>query len=134
MAEKKIDGVVYRYDRLPASESLPLLLRILKLLGPAEAIFAASVEDDAEIIQAISRFLKDMDEKAIQSFITEMVQHCRADGEPCVVGVKPQYLDECLKVALFALQTEFRDFFGGSQASGDLAGIAKTMFASARAS
>ncbi|MEP9376206.1 phage tail assembly chaperone [Aquabacter sp. CN5-332] len=130
MAEKKINGVTYRYDRLPADQGFPLLLRVLKMLGSAKG--AAAVLTDANlslasiaaaaanpaIVGSALEFLGDMDTTEVYALVEEMVSNCRADGEPAVIGVKPSDTAEMLQVAFFAFQTEFGGFFGDGTGSG----------------
>jgi|GEM_PF-3944774 len=129
MAEKKIDGVVYRYDKLPATESIPLMLRLMKTIGTAKGIIAAIAaegsdeERDAAALGAVGEFMTSIDPDEVMSIVNDVIRHCRADGEPAVLGVKPQYLPEALKVLFFALQTEFGSFFGDGL---ELAGLKQT--------
>lgn len=114
MAEKKINGRTVRYDRLPADQGLKMLLRVLKVLGPAKGIIEAiASEDEAKsdmlAMSAIASFTSDMDSDAVFGLIMDMVRDCRVDGEPAVPGVMD--LKELLAVAMFALQTEFGHFF-----------------------
>ncbi len=115
MAEKKISGRTVRYDRLPADEGLKMLLRVLKVLGPASGLIEAiAAEDEARrdmlALQAITSFTSEMDSDAVFSLIMDMVKHCHIDGDPAVPGIMD--LQELLAVAMFALQTEFGHFFG----------------------
>ena len=117
MAEKKIGKVIYRYDRMPAAEGFDMLLRLLKVAGPAAGLLAALMEQDererdAKTAAALMTFLGSMDTEAVRSLVFDMVGHCRADGEPAVIGVKPFDTSELLQVAAFAIQTEFGPFFG----------------------
>lgn len=131
MAEKKINGVTYRYDRLPADQGFPLMLRVLRLVGSAKGIAGvlsdsnlslkgiASAAANPALIGSALEFLGTMDTHEVNDLVQEMVGNCRADGEPCIIGVKPADTGEMLQVALFAFQTEFGGFFGeGSASSG----------------
>lgn len=114
MAEKKIAGRTVRYDRLPADEGLRMLLRVLKVLGPASGLIEAIATDDEAkrdliAMQAIASFTNDMDTEAVYSLIMDMVRHCHIDGDQAVPGIME--LKELLAVAMFALQTEFGSFF-----------------------
>lgn len=114
MAEKKIEGRTVRYDRLPADEGLKMLLRVLKVLGPASGLIEAiAAEDEAKrdmlALQAITSFTAEMDSEAVYSLIMDMVRHCHVDGAEAVPGVMD--LKELLATAMFALQTEFGYFF-----------------------
>lgn len=136
MAEKKINGVLYRYDRLPATEGIPLMLRLLKVIGPAKGILSAIIAEggeeqrDAAALVGIADFMTTIDTDAVMSIISDVVRHCRADGEPAVLGVKPQGTKEALQVTMFALQTEFGSFFGEGLA---LVGLKEQMAARASA-
>jgi hypothetical protein len=114
MAEKKINGRTVRYDRLPADEGLKMLLRVLKVLGPASGLIEAiAAEDEARrdmlALQAITSFTAEMDSDAVFSLIMDMVRHCHIDGSEAIPGIMD--LQELLSVAMFALQTEFGSFF-----------------------
>lgn len=114
MAEKKINDRTVRYDRLPADEGLKMLLRVLKVLGPAKGIIEAiASEDPAQsdmlAMSAIASFTNEMDSDAVFSLIMDMVKHCHIDGDQAVPGIMD--LKELLSVAMFALQTEFGHFF-----------------------
>jgi len=114
MAEKKIAGRTVRYDRLPADEGLKMLLRVLKVLGPARGIIEAiasenEAQSDMLAMQAIASFTSEMDSEAVFSLIMDMVKACHVDGTPAVPGIMD--LKELLSVAMFALQTEFGGFF-----------------------
>lgn len=114
MAEKKIANRSVRYDRLPADEGLKMLLRVLKVLGPASGLIEAiATEDEAKrdmlALQAITSFTAEMDSDAVYSLIMDMVRHCHIDGSEAIPGIME--LPELLQVAMFALQTEFGHFF-----------------------
>lgn len=114
MAEKKIAGRTVRYDRLPADAGLKMLLRVLKVLGPADGLLEAIAEEDearADVmaLRAIVTFAKEMDNEAVYTLLIDMVKACRIDNEPAVPGIMD--LNELIQVAMFALQTEFGGFF-----------------------
>lgn len=114
MAEKMINGRTVRYVRLPADQGLAMLLRVLKVLGPASGLIEAiAAEDEAKrdvlALSSLMSFVQHMDDKAVFDLIIDMVKQCRIDGEAAVPGVMD--LQELLSVAMFALQTEFGGFF-----------------------
>lgn len=120
MAEKKIGGRTVRYDRLPADQGLKMLLRVLKVLGPASGLIEAiAAEDEARrdmlAMQAIASFTAEMDSEAVFSLVMDMVRHCHIDGDQAVPGIMD--LQELLSVAMFALQTEFGSFFADGAGS-----------------
>jgi hypothetical protein len=120
MAEKKINGRTVRYDRLPADKGLKMLLRVLKVLGPAKGLLEAiAAEDpgqsDLLAMAAIASFIGEMDNDAVYTLIMDMVAECRVDGDLAVPGVMD--LPELLSVAMFALQTEFGGFFADGAGS-----------------
>lgn len=134
--EKKIQGRMYRCEKLPADIGLPYVLRLLKALSNAEDMIAAIVAEnrtdaelDAAFLAGISRFLHQMDVAEITALITELVEKsCKHNGDPCVVGVNPQELGELLEVFVFALRVNYADFFGASGPLGSLVGrFAKTV-------
>lgn len=120
MAEKKINGRTVRYDRLPADEGLKMLLRVLKVLGPASGLIEAiAAEDDSQrdllAMSAIASFVGQMDNDAVFTLIMDMVRHCHIDGDQAVPGIMD--LQELLSVAMFALQAEFGSFFADGAGS-----------------
>ena len=77
MAEKKINGRTVRYDRLPADEGLMMLLRVVKVLGPAKGIIEAiAAEDETQsdllAMAAIASFAETMDSDAVFRLIMEI--------------------------------------------------------------
>lgn len=120
MAEKKIAGRTVRYDRMPADQGLKMLLRLMKVLGPAAGLIEAIASDeveaqDAVVLATITKFLGAMDNEAVYSIIIDMVKQCRVDGAEAIPGVMD--LNELLQVAMFALQTEFASFFADGAGS-----------------
>jgi hypothetical protein len=120
MAEKKINGRTVRYDRMPADQGLKMLLRVMKVLGPAKGIIEAIAAEDEKTrdalgMTAIVSFIEKMDEAAVYDLIIDMASECRVNGEPAVPGIMD--LQELLSVAMFALQTEFGGFFADGAGS-----------------
>ena len=120
MAEKQWNGRSYRYDRLPADQSLRLLARLLKVFGPAATILGAIGEQDeskrdAAFMVALPEFLAKMDDTAVVDLILEVVKMARVEGKPAIPGVME--LDELIQTAFFVLSTEYSSFLGGSAGS-----------------
>ncbi len=133
MAEKKINGSVYRYDKMPAIEGFRMLLQLLKIAGKAESLIKTFFSgdkktDEMDFASALVQYLKDFNEDEVFQFVINMVERCKVDGDEIVLGVKPQDTMEMLEVAAFAIQTEFSGFFGGGAGNG----ILKTMMTAPR--
>lgn len=124
MAQTTINKTVFEYDRLPAAEGVPLLLRLLKIAGPAggliEALLAGDeARRDALALSSIKQWLIEFDPAAVERFLFDVVAYSRMNGEKTVPGMLQT--DEFLKVAQFCLKTEFGDFFGDGQGSAFIA-------------
>lgn len=118
MAEKVIQGRTVRYERLPGDQAVRLLLRVLKVLGPAGGLLGSvfgSEGANADTAASAGAFLAAMDDKAVYGIIEEVVAACRIDGTQATIGVMD--LDEILAVAQFALRAEFSGFFSDAGAA-----------------
>lgn len=118
--ERKIGGVVYRCDPLPAEQALEMLLRVSKFFAAyPEAIGSITTGDSdkdapgAFLPIAMSGGLDDAETKRL---MVDLVQTCRVGGDPCIVGVKPADLQGLLAVAWFSMEVNFRDFLSASVA------------------
>ncbi|KMO21615.1 phage tail assembly chaperone [Methylobacterium platani] len=115
-SERKIGAHVYRCEKLPATEGLPLLLRVTRFFGAAPAMLLSIVSNASD---APSAFLAtcmgtDVDPSETQALLTDLAQSCTTGGNPCVVGVKPQSIEDLVSVAWFALEVNFKDFLVAS--------------------
>ena len=139
MAEKKINGVVYRFEPLVGWEAFDALDLLLDVVGPMAPMVAAAMDgrglpeaegaparEDvmvANLAVAFAEAVAKRDRGAIRKLIELLISNCRADGEVCTIGVKPQSLDDMLAVASWAAERQFGSFFGGS----GVAGLAKLL-------
>jgi hypothetical protein len=118
--ERKIGGVVYRCDPLPAEQALDMLLRVSKFFAAyPEAI--GSITTGTSDADAPGAFLPiamsgGLDDGETKRLMVDLVQTCRTGNDPCVVGVKPQGLVDLLAVAWFAMEVNFKDFLSASVA------------------
>lgn len=132
MAEKAINGRHYRFEPLPAWEAWDLLQLLLDVIGPMsdviEAVLADEADRNAQIARAAGLAIRKRNQPAMRQLIQKLIESCMCEGQPCVIGVKPQSLDEMFQVALWAGEVQFSGFFGGGGVSklGALIGKAMT--------
>ena len=121
MAEKKIGGVTYRCEKVAANIGLPLLLRTMKVLGPATGALALisgkGPKDENASLSVMAEMVGRIDDEAALSLVQELVELCTVDGRPAVYGVNPQDIGETLELALWVAEVQFRDFLGASGAA-----------------
>lgn len=120
MADRKIGSTVYSYKRLPADEGLKLLLRFLKIAGPAGGLVEALLSSDeakrdAVALSSVKDWLVEFDPDAVYQFLMDVTRNARANGEPFIPGIVET--GEFLGVAQFCIETELGGFFGDGQAS-----------------
>jgi len=118
-AERKINGVVYRFEPLAGWEALDALELLFKVAGPLVPLLEAVMSDkDEERTKAIVRIapeiLRSHDTASMRALAEKLFENCRADKDEIVVGVKPQTLSEMFQVFAFCLEKQFADFFGGA--------------------
>jgi len=118
-SEKKIAGVIYRFEPLTGWEALDALELLFKVAGPFVPILEAVLSDkDEERTKAIVRIapeiLRSHDGASMRALAEMLFKSCRADKDEVVVGVKPQSLTEMFQVFAFCLEKQFSDFFGGA--------------------
>lgn len=119
--ERKIQGHVYRCDKLPAEDGLKLYMR-LNAVFAGDATILGTIASDDPVAHARTAFLQGsmgqtLDADAVTGLIKEAVGLCRVGADPAILGVKPQTMEEAIDVAWFALGAQFRDFI--------VAGLAK---------
>lgn len=115
-SERKIGGHVYRCEKLPATEGLPLLLRVTKFFAAAPAMLLSIVSnaEDAPSAFLLTCMGGEVDPAEVQALLQDLAQACTTGGEPCVVGVKPQSIEDLVAVAWFALEVNFKTFLVAS--------------------
>ena len=119
MAEKRINGRIYKYEQLPAWEAYDALMLLLDVIGPISGILDAAMEPNEShrkvmMASALAAMIRQRDDAAMRGLIRIIVENTRCDGERCVIGVKPHTLDEMLQVAVWACEVQFADFFAGA--------------------
>lgn len=117
-SERKIGGVVYRCDKLPASEGLKLFFRVTQFFKSAPEMMGSLAIAGADKT-AINAFLivalgDETDGEKAHDLLVDLAQLCNDGKDPCVVGVKPASIDDLIQVAWFAMEVNFRDFLSGS--------------------
>ncbi|EHP94879.1 phage tail assembly chaperone [Methylorubrum extorquens] len=114
-AEKKIGGIAYRCEKLPASEALKLYVRVSQFFAPAPGLMATIKKDGGKDITPANAFMvlamtEGADPDRMHDFVAELVALCQVGSDPCVMGVKPENMETAVDVAWFAMQTQFSDF------------------------
>lgn len=129
MPEKKIQGVTYRCEKVAANIGLPLLLRTMKVLGPAAGALALisgkGPKDENASLSVMAEMVGRIDDEAALSLVQELVELCTVDGRPAVYGVNPQDIGETLELALWVAEVQFRDFLGGGGAAAPVKRLAE---------
>jgi hypothetical protein len=120
MAARKIGKSEYTYRRLPADEGLRMLLRFLKIAGPAGGVVEAllsgdEAKRDALALSSIKAWLTEFDPDQVYDFLMDLSRNVQADGLQLVPGVLET--GEFLQVMQFAIETELSGFFADGQAS-----------------
>ena len=118
--ERKIGGVVYRCDKLPAEPALKLYMKLNEVFA-GDQVVLATIASDTGREGALKAFLhasmnNPLDAEKVTGFLGETVGLCRVGADPCIVGVKPADLRGLLAVAWFAMEVNFRDFLAVSLA------------------
>ena len=128
--EKKIAGVLYRFEELLGWDAFEALQTLARVVAPyTAALEAVEISDEAARSAALAKMLpqmlRDHDGGALKALIVALAANLRADGEPAIVGVKPASLDEMAQVFGWAIGAQFGDFFGGAGLKSLLAGLKK---------
>ena len=120
-SERKINGVIYRFEPLVGWEEWDAMQRLTRLAARFSGLIEAVAEPDdrrtVAIARAIPGIVSGFDDAEFRGFADLLLGNCRADGDPVVVGVKPQRLDVLLQVIVFMVEAQFSGFFGGTFAS-----------------
>jgi hypothetical protein len=138
MAEKKLDGVEYRVQPIPAIEAIELYADILRLLGPAanrlpSIILALSAGDDGQemmadvaALAAVSDILSRVPSDQVSGLVSRIVgiaQIKRPSGQYDPVDLSGDFtgkVSALVPLVKFVLEEQFRDFFIGSRKRGIL--------------
>lgn len=113
-SERKIGGVVYRCDKIPAEQSLKLYMRLNQVFK-GDQVVLGTIAANVDRQGAFQAFLHASMNNEINSddavaFITDAVGLCSVGSDPAILGVKPGTMDDAVEVAWFALGVQFRDF------------------------
>ncbi|MCK2056922.1 phage tail assembly chaperone [Methylobacterium sp. 37f] len=113
-SEKKIGGVVYRCDKLPAEQALKLYMRLNQVFKGDQVVLgtiAANVDREGALQAFLHASMNQvLDSDDVVALITEAVGLCRVGNDPAILGVKPNTMDDAVEVAWFAFGVQFRDF------------------------
>jgi len=121
--ERKIGNVVYRCDKLPASDGLKMFMRVTSFFKAAPDMMASIASANANKV-AISAFLglvlsvdasTDETDKH-HDLLVDLAQLCTDGKDQCVVGVKPAGIEDLIQVAWFAMEVNFKDFLSAGLA------------------
>lgn len=114
--ERKIGCNVYRCDKLPADAAISLYLKVNATFAGDPGVLA-TIATSVSRETAIQAFIQatvasELDGDKVTSLVTEAVALCKVGSDPCIVGVKPQSMEDTIEVAWFALGVQFADFIG----------------------
>lgn len=121
--ERKIGNVVYRCDKLPASDGLKMFMRVTSFFKAAPDMMASIASANANKV-AISAFLglvlsvdaSTDDTDKHHDLLVDLAQLCTDGKDQCVVGVKPAGIEDLIQVAWFAMEVNFKDFLSAGLA------------------
>ena len=112
VSKKHIGSHEYAYNPLSATPAYKLLLKLVKILGPAFAGLTGGKEGFSGAARALSESL---DEKSADEIIKQLVQQSFLDGVPLKTVFEvhfAQSMGELFKFLAFALEAQFGDFLG----------------------
>lgn len=149
MAERKIDGRVYKVDPMTAPDAIELYADILRVAGPAAPKLPAiilsmtgqsehgQVMADVAALSAISEIVKASGAEGVRELIQRIVETAMVQApskewrQVDMTGDFTGNLKALLPVVKFVLEEQYRDFFTGSGGIGIL-GMLKAAFQSAK--
>jgi len=121
--KKVIDGEQYTFCQLPPKQSLKLLTRILKIIGPAlgGVVSGGNVESilelDIDLGMIVSQLCNRLDENDIEYIVDMLLSQVLHSGKGDLSRVFDEHfggrLPHLFKVVAAALEVEYGDFFGG---------------------
>ena len=109
MDSHTINGTLFTCEMLPAEQGLDLLMRFMRVAGPAAGVLEAAIRDgaNADVLRELAGFMARADVDEVRKLVLELAKLCKRDGEPA----QASNLGELLKLAAFALEVQFADFF-----------------------
>jgi hypothetical protein len=129
---KVIDGEEYTFCQLPPKQSIRLLTRILKIIGPAlgGAVSGGNVQSildlDIDPGMIVSNLCSRLDESDVEYVVDVLLSQVLHSGSGDISKVFDQHfagrLPHLFKVIGTALEVQYGDFFGGKL---DVAGLLK---------
>ncbi len=113
--ERKIGGHVYRCEKLPAEPAIKLFTRAGALFRETPMLLSSvAFGEDSARAAFLGLAMSGANPDEVQSLLKDLVEICTTGGNPCVLGVKPQNLEDMVDVAWFAMEAQFKDFLVGS--------------------
>lgn len=126
--ERVIDGTWFQVTQLPPMRSTLLVNRLAKSAGPAllSAVAEGKVDelDARSVIQGFAKLLQNLSDDDLKAIITELlaVSFAELPQNKERVPIMPHMFDEVFadrmptmfKVLAFALEVNYRSFFGGA--------------------
>jgi hypothetical protein len=110
-AERKIGGVVYRCEEMPAADAVLLFGEFAKLFDPYSM---QAIRQGMNRKLACENYLalsaNSPSPADLQDFLRRAVELCTVKNEPCIVGITPNSLADFAEVAFFALEVQFKSF------------------------
>lgn len=118
MAEKKINGTIYRFGEITGWEAFDALQLLLQIAGPLIPLMEVSSEQDdekrnAKLVKVIPELIRGHDGEKMRELASLLFAGAKAGSDDVIVGVKPATLDEMFQVFAFCLEVQFSGFFGG---------------------
>lgn len=135
MAEKKINGRVFRTSQLTAGQAIELYSEVVGFLGPAAGqlpyiLFGAAeggeegvILKDAALLAAFGQIVNTKGAKAIRELaarVVSMAEVQRPSGDYSELDIDADFDDptEAIAVVIFVLGEHFRPFFAGKEGNG----------------
>lgn len=118
MAEKKINGTIYRFAEITGWEAFDALQLLIQIAGPFVPLLEAVSEADDKkrndaLLRVLPGLLRDHESGKVKDLASLLFAEAKAGSDDVVVGVKPATLDEMFQVFAFCLEVQFSGFFGG---------------------
>lgn len=122
-SEREINGTTFTCDELPAEQGLSLLVRFMRVAGPAAGVLEAAIRDgmNSDVLRELAGFMARADATEVEKLIIDLAGLCRRDEE----AAKPANLGEMLSLAEFALEAQFQSFFAAGRARAARRGISE---------
>jgi hypothetical protein len=132
--ETDIGDVHYSMRMFDGETSLLVLVKLMKLIGPAIATGMSnglSAEVTGPMLQqALTQLFSNMTHAEVKELVVKLLEQCEADGKPLINGLWKFHfagkIGHMMRVLVWAVRSQYADFFA------DMGGLAGAM-AEARA-